>query len=61
MDLSSKERWLPPAIMVTVAAGVAAYLYFIFGYSSGYNFERYSIWDNMRLGYRMEDAEWAFG
>ncbi len=40
---------------------VSAYLFLIFGYSSGYEFERASIWDNMRNGYKRENAEWAFG
>ena len=47
--------------MLFCAVAVMGYLYFGFGYSTGYMFERSTLWSNMRQGYRMEQAEWAFG
>ena len=51
----------PIAIMLACAGLVMGYLYFGFGYSTGYNFVRSDLWSNMRQGYQMEQAEWAFG
>lgn len=54
-------RRRPTVIMLGCVALVMGYLYFGFGYSTGYQFERSTLWSNMRQGYRMEQAEWAFG
>ena len=58
--LSSPNR-LPIAIMVGTVALVMGYLYFSFGYSTGYMFQRSTIWSNMQQGYRHDDYEWVFG
>ena len=60
-NLSNSDNRLPFAIMVGCVMLVMGYLYFGFGYSTGYMFERSTLWSNMRQGYRMEQAEWAFG
>ena len=60
-SFSNGENRLPMAIMVSCVVLVMGYLYFGFGYSTGYMFERSTLWSNMRQGYRMEKAEWAFG
>ena len=58
-SFSNGENRLPMAIMVSCVILVMGYLYFGFGYSTGYMFERSTLWSNMRQGYRMEQAEWA--
>ena len=60
-SFSNGENRLPMAIMVSCVILVMGYLYFGFGYSTGYMFERSTLWSNMRQGYRMEKGEWAFG
>ena len=60
-SFSNGENRLAMAIMVGCVVVVMGYLYFGFGYSTGYMFERSTLWSNMRQGYRMEQAEWAFG
>lgn len=60
-DLTSPDDRLPVAIMLGSVVLVMGYLYFGFGYSTGYMFERSTIWSNIRQGYRIDDAEWAFG
>ncbi len=52
---------LPIAIALGSCLLVFGYLYFGFGYSTGYLFERSTLWSNMRQGYRREDSEWGFG
>jgi len=37
------------------------YLFFVQAYASGYGYQRFTIWGQMRLGYKMEDGEWMFG
>jgi len=53
-----------PWTRIAAFAGVAlffVYLFFIQGYSTGYEFERMSIWENMRNGYSLDGGEWSFG
>ena len=61
LTLFDKGHRVPLAVMLCCAVSVMGYLYFGFGYSTGYMFERSTLWSNMRQGYRMEEAEWAFG
>ena len=55
----------PNLVPLVIALGsvllVFGYLYFVFGYSTGYMFERSTLWSNMKQGYRREDSEWGFG
>ncbi|MFM1557688.1 MAG: exosortase/archaeosortase family protein [Roseibacillus sp.] len=59
--LERQDTRLPLAIVLGSAVLVMGYLYFVFGYSTGYMFERSTLWSNIRQGYRMEQSEWAFG
>lgn len=61
MKLQRRENWLPIAIIVPAIGVVLWFLFYQFGYSTGYMFERASIWSSMQHGYRMRDSEWGFG
>ena len=63
MEANPVNRWLSPASIAILigSVGVFFYLFFINVYSTGYQFDRASIWTNMQRGYRMKDSEWSFG
>lgn len=52
---------MPAVIMAAAAVGVMLYLFFVFGYSTGYGFQRATLWSSMVQGYGQEGGEWSFG
>jgi exosortase len=60
-SLSEQKNYFPLAVALGTVVFVFGYLYFVFGYSTGYMFERSTLWSNMRQGYRREGGEWGFG
>lgn len=51
------QNWV--AVAITLAS--AFYLMFYQPYSTGYGNARFTIWQQMKLGFKMEDGEWMFG
>lgn len=63
MSTPSPALRMTPATWLVVGSSVLVFffLWFLNPYSSGYEFERVSLWTSMTQGYRRVDAEWGFG
>lgn len=58
----AKNSLSPNALAIAiVSVGVFVILFFVNPYSTGYMFERSTLWSTMMHGYRRKDAEWGFG
>ena len=58
--MKSESRWTN-LIAPFVTIGCLFYLLVYQAYASGYGYQRFTIWSQMKLGYKMEQGEWMFG
>jgi exosortase len=56
-----ETNWMPFALMLGSAILVFGYMYFGFGYATGYMETRATLWFDVKKGYTMDAGEWAFG